>query len=287
MKPLLKYCIALAATLAIYANESAAYNLNPIYFSKNKSLQQIDNAQSPSLPPSLPGYIEGGMDYHSLNKGYGTWLGEYFAISKQTDEKNTWAGEIHHQREFGEQGTFVGLTNTHIWNDDWYTTAGIGTSDQSFFWQRFSLNAAIYHKMLSDKQLIPYLGYQEYWWRTDSKSIYLNPGLIYYFSTPWVLEGGLLLQRNEPGQVDTVYKYVSLTQGEEKKHYVTARFAWGREGYLAVGPTDIVQNFPSTVITMTWRQWLSPSWGFNLVGETYFSRVYNRNGVALGIFTDI
>lgn len=275
--------------LANNPNEQASSSSLSQLFGQGSQYQNQNQLQRPAVTPlaTLPGYIEAGLDYHKLNNGFGSWFGQYLNISKQTSACNTWLGEVHHQREFGENGTLIGLTNIHNFNDTWYTSLGVATSDRTFFWQKFSINATLYHKMLDRKQLVPYLGFIEYWWRTASQSQYLNPGFIYYFSVPIVLEGGLLLLRNNPGNVQTIYKYVAATQGEEKKHYITLRVGWGREGYLAVGPQTILQNFSSNVVTLTWRQWLTKNWGFNLIGETYHSRVYNRNGVFLGVFRDI
>jgi YaiO family outer membrane protein len=236
---------------------------------------------------AYPGYIEGGMNYNKLTNNFGTWVGEYGIISKKIDAKNTWLGNIDHKREFGENGTILGATNYHDFTDAWYTTVSLNISDKSFFLQRYSGALTLYHKMLKAKQLVPYFGVIKYIWRTHHQDTVLNPGFIYYFEKPWVVEAGLLLQRSDPGNVDTLYKYIAITQGEEKKHYYTARLGWGREGYLAVSSVDITQNFPSYVVTLTWRQWLTENWGFNLVGEGYKSRVYHRAGVQLGVFRDI
>lgn len=235
-----------------------------------------------------PGYIEGGMNYNNLTNDYGSWLGEYGVISKQTDENNTWLGTIDHRREFGAQGTIVSATNYHNFTDSWYTTESFAVSDRSFFLQHYSGALTLYHKMLESKRLVPYFGVIRYAWRTQHQDTVLNPGFIYYFEKPWVIETGLLGNRSSPGNVDTLYTYIAVTQGEGKKHYFIARYAWGHEGYLAISNNSFVQNFPSRVYTLTWRQWLGQNWGFNLIGERYVGDgVYNRTGVQLGLFRDI
>lgn len=252
------------------------------YQENNKIGQQVPEVL-------LPGYIESGLEYHRLDRGYPSWHGQYLTLTKRSDQKNNWIGEVHHIKEFGQAGTFFGLTNIHDFNEDWYTSFSIGKSDRSDILQSYSFNFTAFRKFLDKRQLIGSLGVQKYWWRTHNQNLYLIPGFVYYFESPWIVEGGVELQQSMPGNIKTAYPFIVLTQGKENEHYFIARFAWGREGYQPVVSNDIGNvKFKSHVLTVTWRNWVDKNWGINLSAEAYrAASAYNRNGVSVGLFFNI
>lgn len=79
---------------------------------------------------------------------------------------------------------------------------------------------------------------------------------------------------------------MTVTQGTDKKYYLTLNAEAGQEAYQIVGVTSVLTRFPSQTATVTWRQWAGRSWGFNLIADFYHSPYYHRGGGSLGFFKD-
>jgi YaiO family outer membrane protein len=250
-----------------------------------------NNILSATPNPVLPlhGYIEGGRAYNHLTDGNGNWHNQYIKSVLQTDSKNTWLGEIDYDNEFGEKALYGVVENTHTINDLWFSTVGFGLSNRSTYVPKYYAGAQISRKFLKQQQLVAYLGGHSYWWRPSPITTQeLNPGLAYNFESPWVLEGGAYISRFMPGAIYSKSYYVAITQGKEKEHFFTLRYGFGREAYqaTAVNLPDLI-NYPSTVATVTWRQWIEKKWGFTLGAEIYQNTFYKRYGITFGIFRDI
>lgn len=245
-------------------------------------------------PPTNPadrtgaGYIEGGFECDHLSAGNGHWNNQYIKSSLQTDPNNTWAAAIEHDFEFGEKAFYGEIDNTHIINDKWFSNVALGLSDNSIFVPKYFFGTTISRKLLKEENLVAYLGGHAYWWRPSPTTTQdLNPGLIYYFESPWILEGGVLFSRFMPGAIFSKSYYISVAQGKEKDHLYTLRYNFGREAYQTIGTaTPALTNYSSTDITATWRQWIDKYWGFNITAEAYKNPFYERYGITVGLFRD-
>lgn len=245
-------------------------------------------------PPTNPadrtgaGYIEGGFECDHLSAGNGHWNNQYIKSSLQTDPKNTLAAAIEHDFEFGEKAFYGEIGNTHIINDKWFSNVTLGLSDNSIFVPKYFFGTTISRKLLKEENLVAYLGGHAYWWRPSPITTQdLNPGLIYYFESPWILEGGVLFSRFMPGAIFSKSYYISVTQGKEKDHLYTLRYNFGRAAYQTIDTaTPALTNYSSTDITATWRQWIDKYWGFNITAEAYRNRFYERYGITVGLFRD-
>ena len=233
------------------------------------------------------GYVEGGVLYGELTAGYGVWFNQYLRTFVKLNKKNSINLELAHDYEFNQHGDYAVLQQVHTINDYWYTQAGAGVSNSSIFVPKYYVGGAVFRRLMSQGQLVSYLGAHAYWWRPVASTEDLNPGLIYYFAKPWVMELGGFINRSNPGRVYSASAYAVLTEGKEKEHFYSFRFGFGREAYLPLGPNvPGVEGFRSMVATATWRQWIGKNWGTNIVGETYNNKYYQRYGLSLGLFMD-
>jgi YaiO family outer membrane protein len=255
--------------------------------------QSIKNAQSVTpvalAQPALPqygSYVEGGALYADLTANYQHWFNQYLKGVIQQDTNNVWVAEYLHGYEYGQKADYGIIQQTHNFNENWYGTFGAGISDNSIYVPKYYVGATLARRFLKSKQLITYFQAQAYWFRPVYKLEVLNPGLIYYFEKPWIIESGVYLNRSNPGRVDTAVGYLAVTQGRDKEHYLTLRVAWGREGYLPLISNAPIVGYPSIVATGTWRQWLGHHWGWNVIAENYHNRFYDRYSVSFGVFKE-
>lgn len=256
----------------------------PLINSEDKTkVQTLEKNQANVINNS---YVEAGVERYPVTNGYGNWFNQYFKIFAQVDEKNAWYGEFYHDYEFFQHGDYAKVEQTHIFNEDYYTTVSAGLSDNSIFIPKYYVGGTLFNKQLKRKQLVFYLGVHAYWWRPDSSTEDINPGFVYYFEGPWVFEGGLYVNRSNPGVVYSASGYAALTEGREREHYITLRVGIGREAYLPLGGNVAVVGYPSQVVTVTWRQWIGNDWGTNIVAEGYHNRFYDRSGFSIGLFKD-
>jgi YaiO family outer membrane protein len=251
----------------------------------NSSQPAPEPAATEGSPKLLTNYVESGADYLQLSNNYGSWAGGY-ARGVYEHGKDVWNGEVNGQREFGDKGVYLAAGDTHTFSPNWYAALTVGSSVQGFFWPRFRTDAFLNRKLLSRQQLVATIGYGYY----AAKDVHRNQdvylGSTYYFVKPWVVEEGLYLGVSNPGTVFAPSGFVAVTEGENKRHYVTLRVGLGEEGYQLVGPTSTLTKFESQEVTGTWRQWLGTNWGFDVVGDYYHNPYYARGGPTLGLFKE-
>jgi YaiO family outer membrane protein len=195
--------------------------------------------------------------------------------------------EASQQKHFGESGSALALSLTHALNPDWYSSLGVGTGSKASFIPKQRLDVALYRKWLQSRQWVTGLQF------TASKSgdsLYRDRSWqltsSYYFDIPLVIELGVKNNTSNPGGVNTLRHFVAATYGENKKYYLSARYDTGREGYLPLGANVAASNFKSRVATLSWRQWLSPQWGYELINEQYNNPFFDRDGWTASLFYD-
>jgi len=256
----------------------------------SQSGPQEPQAQPPPPAPApeekvLTNFVEAGGSYRQLTNGFGDWSGGYVR-GVYTTGNNTWNGEINGQNEFNDGGVYMAAGDTYILNSDWYASLTLGSSVGGFFWPRFRADAFLNRKLLGRKQLIATLGYGYYGAKDVHRDQSVFVGTTYYFTKPWIIEEGLRFNVSNPGAVFSPSGFVAVTEGRNKKHYVTVNADFGEEAYQLVGPTSVLTQFQSQSLTITWRQWTGKNWGFNLVADYYHSPFYERGGGSFGFFKE-
>ncbi len=193
-------------------------------------------------------------------------------------------GELSQNRRFNQDGTFLGVSDTYTFNEDWFGSVALGVGDGAFYLPRWRADATLYRKLLADRRLVASVGVGYYDAPDGHTDKSLSLGAAYYFEAPWVIEGGVRLNRSNPGGVSTQQQFVAVTYGRDKQDLVTARYGWGGEGYLAIAANTQLVNFKSHEASLSWRHWLNPRTGLLLAANRYTNPSYRRSGITVGIF---
>ncbi len=240
----------------------------------------------PLKPDQISGFVELGMSYADLTSSLASWKDMYLKSHIQLTPTDSIQGEISSQNHFDDSGTFFGAGWTHIYNDDWYGSLSLGSSDSGFFLPKLRMDAALYRKWLPQRNLVTgaTLGYNRAKDSHYDRSMVLNA--VYYFDGPWIAEGGMRINESNPGGVTTSRGFAAITWGRNKDRYLVLRHESGREGYQLITAGTAVVDFSSKETTLIWREWLSPKSGFNLSAAHYSNPYYQRNGLTVGFFRE-
>jgi len=239
-----------------------------------------------------PGYIEAGGSHSALTGGNSNW-NDFYLRGMLSGGRNSFAVELNHESRFGDNGWFGGFGLTRTLSEDWYAQISAGASAGGFFLPRYRTDVLMNRKLLSKRQLVATFGFGFDQSRTVNHDERFQIEGAYYFQQLFVLQGGVLWTHANPGNILAQTQFVALNEGHDKEHFLSLRFAWGREGYEVIGaPTVLVPaynvlfNFPEHDITGTWRQWIGPNWGVSLVMEQHQEPTYHRIGGTAGVFLD-
>ena len=229
-------------------------------------------------------YYEAGIKYHSLTAGFSDWHEGYVKGSWQQNADNVWDWEVLGSRRFDTNGILFNGGVTRTFNSEWYGSLHLSTSDNVFYFPQFRIDAFINKKFLDEGNLVGTLGliYEDSGEINEDTGLYL--GASYYFSTPWVVEGGIRFNRSMPGPENSTRYKIAVTQGTSFDHLIIAEIDWGNEAYQYTAETVSTVDIRSTVYSLTWRKWIRKDWGFNAVAEYYNSETYDRTGVMFGVF---
>ncbi len=272
--------LAIASMCTAHAQENAALPSPP-----QASSQSPTEQASPAELKLLTNYVESGGNYLVLTDGFGNWTGGY-ARGVITQKNNTWNAEINGQHEFGDAGVYFGAGDTYNFNPDWYGSLTLGSSAGRFIWPRFRADGFINKKWMARRQLITTFGFGYYAAKDVHRDHSFFIGSTYYFGKPWILEEGIRFNVSNPGSVFSPAGFVAVTQGRNLQHYITVRAGLGKEAYQLIGPTSTITDFHSQTLTITWRQWVGPHWGFNAVADYYHNPTYLRGGMSFGFFKE-
>lgn len=248
------------------------------------SPQSLNQAPAPS-DAAMQRNLELSTGFQNLTGGFGSWrdvtLRGTYALPSHVLQ-----GEVSANRRFNKDGTFVGLSDTYTINEDWYSSIAVGFGDGAFYLPRYRVDATLYKKWLSDRSLITSVGLGHYKAPDGHTDNSVSLGVVYYFASPWIAEGGVRLNSSNPGGIRTQQQFAALTYGRVKQDLVTVRYAWGGEGYQTIAANTQLVNFTSREASLSWRHWLNPRTGILVGANQYTNPFYNRSGLNIGIFHD-
>ncbi len=221
----------------------------------------------------------------SLNAGFSNWrelaLRGIYALPRHVLQ-----GELSLNRRFDKDGAFVGVSDTYTFSEDWYGSLALGAGDGAFYLPRYRIDTTLYRKLLPKRNLVGSIGVGYYNAPDGHTDRSLSLGAAYYFDAPWIAEGGIRLNSSNPGAVRTQQQFLAVTYGRDKQDLVSARYAWGGEGYLAIAADTQLVNFTSREASIAWRHWLNRRTGLLLAANRYTNPLYHRSGLNVGIFHD-
>jgi YaiO family outer membrane protein len=233
------------------------------------------------------GTVEAGVLHHSLSDGYGSWNHQFVRGSLRTSDATVWNADLVNARQFGAHGTLVAGGVTHVFNDDWYGSLG-GSHGSSFFFPQARGDAVINRKLGAARNVVATVGLTAVNAHDGHRDRSVLLGLSWYLQNAWVLQGGVRINRSNPGGVMANVKYVAATWGYNKQQYIALRYDMGEEAYQFIGAdsNDLLVNFRSNVFSGTWRKWLAPTYGLQLRAEAYHNPFYNRRGLEAALFKE-
>jgi YaiO family outer membrane protein len=232
------------------------------------------------------GYVEAGGDYHWLTNHFGSWSGTYVKGEVQTDPSNRWSAEEINQREFGSGGVYGDIGNTHVFNDDWYSSVTVGGGGIATFLPRLRTDGFINRKWLEQRQLVTTFGLGADKFQDGHRDASAYLGATYYIDAFWNAQGGVRFNNSNPGGVHSASAFVAVTEGSAQHHFITLRYGFGKEAYQILSAGNSISDFNSQQVSLELRQWLGEKWGFDVRGEEYHNPNYNRIGLNLGVFKE-
>lgn len=254
------------------------------------ALAQSERDNQPVAAPraeqdGLQRNLELSTGFQNLSNGFGNWrdvsLRGTYGVGAHVLQ-----GEVLATQRFGENGAFVGVSDTVTFNEDWYASVAAGAGDGAFYLPRYRLDATVYKKWLADRSLVTSVGAGYYKAPDGHTDNSLSLGLVYYFSAPFIAEAGVRLNSSNPGAIKTRQQFVALTYGRSKQDLFTVRHTWGREGYQTIASDTQLVNFRSNETSIAWRHWMNARTGVLVGANRYTNPFYNRSGVNVGIFHD-
>lgn len=242
-------------------------------------------AQAEETPLHSANMLELGTSSSKLSNSYGRWHAANLHLTVERGGAVTHA-EVARQTEYGEVGTSFVLGHVREYDDDWIASGFAATSDGGFFLPRLKLDMSLGRKVLADKSLVLSLGLGANRAKDGHHDGSVIAGAVWYAAPRWVVDGGIRWNRSYPGSVDGYRPYLALTWGEHKHQLLTARAEVGNEAYQVIGQNASVSDIRSQSISLKWRQWLAPGYGFAMGIEHYHSPYYRRTGVDASVFTE-
>jgi len=232
------------------------------------------------------GYIELGGGHSSLTQGNPSWTDAYMRGAMALSESNVLHTEISRQDRYGDTGWYFSGGLTHVFTENWYADGFVGFSSRCFFLPKYRTDGFIHRKLLPHKQLVLTVGGGNDKYKDIHSDYRLNTEADYYLGPSWILQSGITFTHSDPGSTTVHAQYFAVSEGQNKRHYIVLRGEYGREAYELIGPATALINFPLHDVSVTWRQWIAPSWGINLTVERYNEPIFNRTGATLGFFLD-
>ncbi len=233
---------------------------------------------------SSRGVIESAVSRHTLSADQDPWTHIQLRGIFTAGRRNVLSGEVVGEREFGDDGVFFGISNTHTFNDDWYAVTAAGSSAGGFYLPRYRVNGSLSRKWLERRRLVTTVGAGYYAAKDAHRDTALSAGGAYYFTAPLLVEGAVTWNISRPGAVVSRYQFIAFTQGRDRHRYIVVRLAAGNESYQLIAPGSPIADFASRSATLSLRQWVRPAWGVTGSVELYSNPSYRRNAVTVGAF---
>lgn len=242
-------------------------------------------AQAPQPPPA-PTELELYTSGQRLSAGFGHWS-ELGLRASRAMGAHRWLGEVATMRRFGENGNYLGLTDTVTLDADWFASLGVGAGDGAAYLPTVRVDGFLHRKLLPARNLVASLGLAYYKAPDNYRDHAFSLGASYYFAQPWVLQGEVRFNRSSPGSVDSRQQFLALSWGRDHATQATLRHAWGTEAYQAVGSGNTLVDFNSEQTSLNLRHWLGTDWGLAGGLEHYRNPGYRRDGLTLALFWNL
>lgn len=197
------------------------------------------------------------------------------------------AGEVATMQRFNEDGNYLALSDTLVFDQRWYGSLAVGAGDGASYLPRYRIDAFVNRKWLDDQRLVTSVGLGHDQATDAHKDDRLSLGLSLYLPSSWVLQGQAKFNRSRPGPIDTQQYFVAATWGQAGQTRITGRYGWGQEGYQSLGADAFISRFSSHQSTLSVQHWLGPKWGLKASADRYSNPFYKRQGLQLAVFKEL
>jgi YaiO family outer membrane protein len=226
-----------------------------------------------------------GARYSSLSDGLADTRGVHFKALRETTG-TTWRAEVVPMERFDDQGTLFAASVVHDLDTRWYASAGAATSAGGFFWPRLRLDAGLHRRWLARQQLVTSVEIGYFDAKDFHSDRFVQLGAAWYFEAPWVLQGGVSVNRSSPGAILSRSGFVAATYGRDRAQFLSLRWGTGRQAYQPFPVQGSRVDVGFDQITGTWRKWIGRDHGFQLVLDWYTSDTYDQRTVEFGVFRE-
>jgi YaiO family outer membrane protein len=221
-----------------------------------------------------------------LSGGYGDWREAGLSGTYSTGA-HVLRGELASMRRFNRSGNYLAVMDTVTLDPNWYASAAVGAGDGAFYLPRYRIDAVLNRKLLPARNLVLSVGAGHYRAPDGHLDRSVTVGGQYYFAAPWIVQAAVRFTQSEPGSVRARQQSVAVTYGTQGRTQAIARYGWGRESYLAIGPGASLVDFASREANVQWRHWFDRSHGISVAAEHYVNPAYHRTGLMLGYFMEM
>ena len=249
----------------------------------------VNLARADDLVGPYKGYIETGAGYDTLTSGYQNRSAVFVRGAYVLDKTQRFTGEVNEIRQFGSTGPlFVGGYENDF-SPDWILMLGGAFSPGSNgdTLPRSLVDASIGRKWLEARNLVTTIGLTNIQYKNAYTSHATQASAAYYFdylNMPLAVEGGAIYNVSDPGSVGATQYYGAITEGREMDSIFSLRIGGGNVAYELVGNVTALEQFPSKSLLVTWRKWLTKSYGFQLRADAYSNPYYQQHGLEVSFF---
>lgn len=192
-----------------------------------------------------------------------------------------WQAELDRQSRFGFAGQYGALSLTRDISEDYYFTVGAGTGNSELF-SKWRVDVAGYRKFGPERRFVAGIGA---YYAQGQDSVRSDQGLVLstlaYFPSV-VLEGGLRLNRANPGMVFGPSQYIAATIGNDEKRALILRVEHAREAYQVLSTGTERADYNSMSYAIQWRERMSRDLLLLIGAQYYHNPFYNRTYGEIG-----
>lgn len=232
----------------------------------------------------LPATVELTGAHGSLNKGQPQANALNLRGTYELGGGDVARAELLQETKFGSRGGIAAAAYTKVLGDDWIVAGTLAAGHGGANWANTRVDVELTTKWLASKTLLSRVALYRALYDGSRSDSGARVALVGYLPGSFVVEGGWLANRSQPGGVNSHQTFGSVTWGSEGEQYIAARFSTGTEAYQSIAAGQQLVGFSSHSVGLNWRRWMARSWGFIAQAEQYRNPSYERSTLGAGVF---
>lgn len=192
--------------------------------------------------------------------------------------------ELLDERKFGSHGGLGGFSYSRVLTPDWIIAGTVLAGHGGLNWPNLRMDIEVTTKWTEQRNILTRLALYHASYDRDRSDRGLRISLVGYFPHSILVEGGVILNESNPGNVRSHMPFVAITYGQPGAQYLSLRISRGTEAYQAIGAGQELVDFKSRSVGVSWRRWMDRYWGFMAQAEHYHNPSYERITLGGGLF---